>query len=375
MVIKTRTPMSWRQLAVIAVLMPMLTFCSGPTTSVATATPVPTPAADGAAAPVPAAVAAPAAVYINEILAHTDQPQVDSVELYNSSVTAVDLTGWCISDNDEEPDRFCIAAGAKAIVPAGGYVVYRQMNGELPFGFSESGEDVYLYAPAAGGLQQIDEAVFGVSPNGVSLGRYVTSAGLVDFPLQSQVTLGAANAGPLVPAVVISEIMYQPDKGPEYLVLTNRSDAPFPLYDPVRPQNRWQVTGIGNNNGEYLLPAQTILQAGESIVLTADPAAFTATYPTRGLRVLGPFSGKLDNDGERIALQAPQPPETNGSVAYADMDVVAYGVTGPWPAAGATGQPLVRFDLRAYGNDPTNWRVGSATGTLTPMLMLPLVSR
>jgi len=203
----------------------------------------------------------------------------------------------------------------------------------------------------------------------------VTSTGAVDFPLQKAVTLGAANAGPLVPAVVISEIMYQPSQGPEYLVLTNRSDAAFPLYDPAQPQNRWQVLGIGNNNGEFVLPAQTVLQPGESVVLTADPPAFVAAYPARSVRVFGPFSGKLDNSGERIILRAPQPPETDLSVAYADMDVVDYGVSAPWPAGGAAGQPLVRIDLAVYGNDPANWQAGTAAGTVEPMLMLPLVVR
>lgn len=376
---KRSAQIGWRQLMAVGMLTPLLAFCSGPRTSAATATaqpPAPTePARSAANAAVATAAAQPAAIYINEVLAHTDEPQVDSLELYNPDDAAVDLTGWCISDDEKEPDRFCIPAGPKATIPAGGYVVYAHVDGELPFGFSEFGEDVYLYAPGAAGLQQVDAVQFGVSPNGVSLGRYVTSIGAVDFPLQKEVTLGAANAGPLIPAVVISEIMYQPAQGPEYLVLTNRSSAAFPLYDPAQPQNRWQVLGIGNNNGEYVLPAQTILQPGESVVLTADPQAFTATYPARSVRIFGPFSGKLDNSGERIILQAPQPPETNGDVAYADMDVVDYGAAAPWPAAGAANQPLVRIDLGGYGNDPANWQARTAAGTVNPVLMLPLVVR
>ena len=54
-----------------------------------------------------------------------------------------------------------------------------------------------------------------------------------DFPLQSKLTLAAPNAGPFVPPVVISEIAYDPAQGPEYLVLTNRSDQVVPLYDPA----------------------------------------------------------------------------------------------------------------------------------------------
>jgi hypothetical protein len=364
---KTRT--GWWQLMAVGLLMPVLSFCSdGPGVAPAAAT-----AADVGPGSTAAPAAAPAAaiVYINEVLAHTDEPQVDSVELFNPGAAPVDLAGWCLSDDEDKPDKFCIS---RATIPSGGYRVYTAAD--FSFGLSEFGESLYLYAPAAGDLQQVDQAEFGVSPNGVSLGRYATSTGAVDFPLQSALSLGAANSGPFVPAVVIGEIMYQPAQGPEYLVLTNRSSQPAPLYDKSYPQNRWRVAGIGNNNGEYVLPPQITLQAGESVVLTTDPAAFAATYPARTLRIFGPFSGKLDNGGERVALQAPQPPEADGDVAFVDVDVVRYGVGSPWPAAGASGKPLLRINPQGYGNDAANWRIGGdATVAFKPTLMLPFVMR
>jgi hypothetical protein len=366
---KHKTEIGWRQVAAAGLLMPLLAFCAGPGAAPAAATTIAVGATDTAGAD----AAGANTIYINEILAHTDEPQIDTVELYNAGATPVDLTGWCLSDDQDEPKQFCVAQQEpRVLLPAGGFQVYTA--NDFPFRLSEFGETLYLYAPGPGGLQQTDAVKFGVSPNGVSLGRYVTSSGSVDFPLQRTLTLGAANAGPLIPAAVISELMYQPAQEPEYLVITNRSNQPFPLYDPDNPSKSWQVMGIGNNNGAYVLPAQLMLQAGESIVLSADPAAFLAAHPDSSRRVFGPYAGKLDNDGERIALQAPQPPETNGDVAYADMDVVKYGVAAPWPAAGAANQPLVRIDLGGYGNEPGNWRAG-AGAELNRVLMLPLVTR
>lgn len=350
----------WRQTVAAMALMPLLAFCSsGPGATPATA-----------AAQVQT-ISGPATIYINEVLAHTDEPQVDSVELYNPNAAPVDLTGWCLSDDADQRDKFCINEPTR--IAAGGYLIYTARD--FLFGLSEFGEKLYLSAPETTGLQQIDRVEFGVSPNGVSLGRYVTSTGAVTFPLQSKSTLGAANAGPLVPPVVISAIMPQPAQGPEYLLLTNRTQQPFALYDPAHPENHWQITGIGNNNGEYTLPAQVELQAGETIVITADPPAFAATYPAFNLRVFGPFPGKLNNDGERIVLQAPQPPETDNTVSYADMDVIEYGASAPWPAAGAKGKPLVRINLATYGDDPANWRAGAQALTLPPTMMLPLIAR
>lgn len=360
----------WRQLAAALLLTPLLAFCgSGPESAAATAAaqenrPEETTVSN-------ASSSAPATIVINEVLAHTDEPQVDAIELYNPTPTPVDLVDWCLSDAQDQPDKFCFKKST--VIPAGGYLFYTA--NDFSFGLSEFGEDIYLYAPSGAGRQQIDHVAFGVSPNGVSMGRYVNSTGAVHFPLQSQVTLGAANSGPLLSGAVISELMVQPAQGPEYLVIRNTGNQLVPLYDPAQLRNRWQIAGIGNNNGDYKLPEPITLQPGESIVLSADPAAFAATYPQSRLRVFGPFPGKLDNEGERIALQAPQPPETNGDVAYADLDVVEYGQAAPWPVGIGEGKPLLRIDLRGYGNDPSNWWTGVDTTTLQPVLMLPYLVR
>ncbi|MFN8465575.1 MAG: lamin tail domain-containing protein [Caldilineaceae bacterium] len=350
-------------------IMPLLSFCSSGDMAAPKA--VATPLAS--AAPV---VAGPPVIYINEVLAHTDEPQVDTLELYNPGASGVDLTGWCISDNKDDVRKYCVPAPSgnaqQPVIKADGYFLLT--SAELGFAFSEFGEEIILSAPDNGVLKLIDRVEFGVSPNGVSLGRYVTSTGQVDFPLQSKLTLGAPNAGPLVPPVVISEIAYHPIKGPEYLVLTNSSAQVVPLFDPAVAADSWQVAGIGDNGGPFVLPLQTSLQPHESVVLTADPAGFHATYPILQQRVFGPFDGKLNNDGERIVLQAPQPPELNGDVAFADMDVIDYGVSAPWPVVDS-GQPLVRRDLHQYGNDPANWRAAPSGLQALSLLVLPLIRR
>lgn len=351
-------------------IMPLVSFCSSGDISAPTA--VATPHASTTLV-----VTGPAEIYLNEILAHTDDPQVDTLELYNPGTSAVDLTGWCISDDKDDVRKFCVPApvgnAPQPLIGANGY--YLLTSADLGFAFSEFGEELLLSAPDSGGLKLIDHVKFGVSPNGVSLGRYVISTGTADFPLQSKLTLGAPNAGPLVPPAVISEIAYHPSIGPEYLVLTNSSAQIVPLYDPVVPANSWQVTGIGDNGGPFVLPFQTALQPYESIVLTADPAGFRAAYPALQQRVFGPFGGKLNNDGERIVLQAPQPPELDGFVSYADMDVVDYGVSAPWPVIDSSGQALVRRDLHQYGNDPANWRAAPSGLRALSLVLLPLVRR
>ena len=93
-------------------IMPLLSFCSSGDMAAPTAVATP----HVSAAPV---VTGPAAIYINEILAHTDEPQVDTLELYNASAAAVDLTGWCISDDKDDVRKYCVPAPAGGAPPAG----------------------------------------------------------------------------------------------------------------------------------------------------------------------------------------------------------------------------------------------------------------
>jgi hypothetical protein len=60
-------------------------------------------------------------VQLSEILAHTDLPQRDAVELFNPGNATVDVGGWFLSDDRDEPRKFRIADGTR--IPAGGYWV------------------------------------------------------------------------------------------------------------------------------------------------------------------------------------------------------------------------------------------------------------
>jgi hypothetical protein len=92
-------------------------------------------------------------------------------------------------------------------------------------------------------------------------------------------------------------------------------------------------------------------------------AAFRSRYavPT-SVPVYGPYSGKLDNAGERLELLKPDPPSETGSpgdafVPLVLVDKVDYSDAPPWPADGVDGGglSLQRRNAAAYGNDPTNW--------------------
>lgn len=330
----------------------------------------------------------PPPVVINEVLAHTDPPFEDAIELFNPSEQPIDLSGWFLTDTPDEPARFEIPPGT-VIGPRGFRVFYEIQfntnNLRTPFSLSSVyGDETLLVKPdAAGNPEQfVDHVTFGPSLNGVPFGRW-PDGGTVWTRLQHQTlgtTLqrtdpgsllelfrmgqGAPNAPPLVGPVVITAIMYHPPpEWDEFLELRNLSSDPVPLFDPLNPENTWQfVNGI-----QFAFPPDVTLAPGERILVCGvDPALLRRPpgWPA-DTRVFGPWTGSLDNAGELIELAQPDAPETRppniGYVPYPVVEDVRYDNQSPWPeSADGQGAWLVRVDPTAYGSDPANWRASDA---------------
>jgi hypothetical protein len=329
-------------------------------------------------------------VRVNEVLAHTDLPLVDTVELWNAGPAAADVSGWLLSDKFDQPARFRILTNA--VIPAGQYVCFDSANLHPTttngFLLSELGDALYLFSADAntnltGYVHGFD---FGASENGVSFGRYVTSVGEEHFVAQTAFTLGTNNAGPRVGPVVINEIMFWPpsvystnnNNRDEFIELHNVTGTPVPLYDPQTTNqlglstNTWKVTG----GVEFELPASVTLPAQGFLLLVGfDPvlqpgelAAFRSRYGLdASTTILGPYRGQLENTGEHVKLLKPgqpEPPESlrPGFVPDILVDAVHYLNLSPWPTnASASSNSLQRIAATRYGNDPINWQAASPT--------------
>jgi len=77
--------------------------------------------------------------------------------------------------------------------------------------------------------------------------------------------------------------------------------------------------------------------------------------------IFGPFGGALQDSGERLKLERPDVPDTNG-FGYIVVDEVRYNDKAPWPpGADGSGPSLQRLTISAYGDDPNNWTAAGAT--------------
>ena len=129
-------------------------------------------------------------------------------------------------------------------------------------------------------------------------------------------------AAPPAAGLVVSEVMYHPagqGAAIEFIELYNER-AVFE-----------DLSGFAFTNGiEYEFGPGTILGAKEYLVVAADPNALEAAYQISG--VYGPFSGRLNNDGERVEFS-----NTNGEIIIS----FRYDDESPWPASpdGALADP------------------------------------
>jgi hypothetical protein len=297
-------------------------------------------------------------VVINEVLSSSTEPLRDTIELFNTTTSAVSVGGWYLTDDPAYPWKYSIPAGTT--IGPGEYLVLDegQFNPTpgigASFSLSSLGDDVYLFSSSApGSLSGYSHGFsFGAAQDGVSFGRYINSVGDEQFPLQISRTFGMANSGARTGPIVISEIHYHPrGAADEFIELLNPTDTAVPLFDPAHPTNTWRLGGAA-----YSFPASFTFSPFSIVLLVADnPTAFRARFNVSPAVNILQYAGALQDSGENIALEAPDSPTTNG-VPYYAIDVVRFNDRKPWPlAADGAGASLQRRNVFSYANDPINW--------------------
>ena len=286
-------------------------------------------------------------VVINEYLAHTDLPQVDYVELFNTDTVPVDVSGAWLSD-EAGTNKYRIADGT--MIPSRGFLSFDET--ELGFALSAAGEQIYLVN--SNQTRVIDAVAFRGQANGVPEGRYPDGA--PDFHRLSMVTEGSVNGAPLLSTVVINEIMYHPisdSKNDEYIELYNRSAGAVDL-------SGWRLQG----GIFYEFPSNTVIAGHGYLVVAENQTNLVTKYTQLNVsNTYGNYEGSLANEGERIALSMPDDLiSTNDigvvttNVFYIPVDEVTYvdgGRWGQWSDGG--GSSLELIDPDADNRQPASW--------------------
>ncbi|MBN2474999.1 MAG: lamin tail domain-containing protein [Pirellulales bacterium] len=325
-------------------------------------------------------------VVINEVLTHTDDPLTDAIELHNTTGAAIDIGGWYLSDSATGYDKFQIPAGT--VIPAGGYVFFTEADfnptpldpGPNDFALDGAhGDDVWLLeADATGRLRRfVDRVEFGAAANGESFGRWPDGSGDL-YPMVAR-TFGSPNYqdnGPRVGPVVFSEIQFDPDvpngDDLEFVEIYNDAGAAVDLTD-------WRIRG----GIDFDFAVGSVLAVRSALVVVPfdpdDPgnasrlSAFRAHYGIdETVLLVGGYSNRLSDTGERIVLQRPDqpPPDEPDFVPRLVEDEVTYD--GAWYAEPDGGWDihgsLSRLAAKGWGDDPSSWTSTTPTPGTAPLL-------
>jgi hypothetical protein len=311
----------------------------------------------------------PGSVVINEILSNSVWPEKDTIELLNTAVTNVDISGWFLTDDPIFPQKFRIP-NQPPLAP-GEFAVFTEDDFNptpglgTSFSLSSFGDEVYVFsADASAQLTGYSHGFgFGASAENMTLGRYINSVGEELFPALKFRTFGepvvggekygATNSVPFVGPFIINEIMYHPESGGDEFVELKA----------VGDNGGGDLIGMRLNGIGFTFSNSVTLSSNETLLLVAtNPADFRTKYGVPAeIQILGPYTGSLQDSGEKLELQRPDPPTTNG-IPWITIDEVRYNDRAPWPvAADGSGPSLQRIVTRDYANDPTNWVAAAAT--------------
>ena len=292
-------------------------------------------------------------VVVNEVLTHADAPQVDAIELLNTTGAPINIGGWYLSDTSDNYKKYRIPTGTT--IGAGQYLVIDETafnpavpsGGNVPFGLSGSqDDDVWLLsADSNGNLLDFENHVNLVAAaDNVSFGRWPNATGDL-YPMKS-VTLGTTNSGPLIGPVVISEVMYSPpgnNSDLQFVELTNVTSQTVPLsniFAGVGAQP-WRIDGLGFSFpiGTTLAPRASMVVVDFDPTLAANSGKLAAFRSAFGIgsdvQIVGGWMGTLDRPSDDLKLMRPDaPPADNPTlVPYVLVDEVNYASSTPWTSA------------------------------------------
>ena len=150
--------------------------------------------------------------------------------------------------------------------------------------------------------QLIDAVIYGVQAEDFSQVRNVSGVDEIEFSriptpgINSPTESVYVNLTTILDSLRVTEIMYNPPGGAdfEYIALENIGGSPINL------------AGVRLLNAVSFVFPELILSAGQQVLVVKNLAAFEGRYGM-DLNVAGEYSGKLDNAGETLRLELPEP--------------------------------------------------------------------
>lgn len=187
-------------------------------------------------------------VVINEVMAANTTTKTDPsgdfddwIELYNNSDQSIDLTGWYLSDNGNDLQKWAFPAGTS--IPAKSYlIVWADEDGSQPglhanFKLSANGETIYLVSPDNTAVQEVS---FSSQPDDMGYARVPNGTGsfVVQDPTHEANNSTVSSVSPEVVQATL-KIFPNPNPGRFTLAMEGSLDLPSAVYN-AQGQLVWQ---------------------------------------------------------------------------------------------------------------------------------------
>ncbi|MBI4585945.1 MAG: lamin tail domain-containing protein [Planctomycetes bacterium] len=291
-------------------------------------------------------------VRLNEVYAYLgSSPRERFVELANVSSQPLDISGFFLTDDPGQLEKFMIPDGT--VLSPRGWMVFSEEATGLHLDLSR----VKVFLGAADGKTIADAAIFKNSKTAGSspLSHVRSPDGGGTWRITPIITPGAANQVAVEQDIVLNEIMYDspasPERG-EFIELYNRGSRAISLAG-------WKIVEGFN----FSFPASTWIKPGEYLVVARDPQFIRDTYQLPAEQVLGPGQeaesldrfGRLSNDGEDVRAVD----ELGNTVIE-----VRYSSGGEWTElADGGGSSLELLDPWQDASFPSAWQASDQTQT------------
>lgn len=302
----------------------------------------------------------------------------DWLEIHNYGDTPIDLGGFYLTDDLDDPTQSRIPAGYPELttVPGNGYLLIwadsDPEQGPLHLDLrlnGKGGEDIGLFAQDDTGLVLIDGLSFSRLDRDQSQGRLPDGSNhweTFELDGDNPPTPGQSNStGAPDHMVIINEIMYHPlgeDDRDEWVELYNRGKQVVNLQG-------WRFT-----KGISYVFEEVVLGPEGYLIVAAQVDRFLALHPDVAAPVVGGWEGKLSNKGETIKLVNAHNTRVD-TVYYHDEGVWAERLLGPldhthrgwvWHNGhDGEGESLELINPELSGENGQNWGA-SLTGKGTP---------
>ena len=265
--------------------------------------------------------------------------------LKNRETEAVDVSGWSITGAVEMTFK------GGTVIPAGAGDAASNYIGLLHIAKDVSSFRSRGYGPSGGAYRFIQGGYDGqLSARGETIELRDSEGNLID-------TLSfAGDATPAQQALRVTEINYHPTDptASELTALIGVTADDFEWIELVNTgSSSLDLAGAAFTEGiDYTFSAGATLAAGQRLILVKNLAAFTLRYGSVS-NVVGPYSGQLNNGGERLQIT-----DITGE------NILDFSWNDNWyPPSDGGGRTLVirdpEIEFNAFG-EPSSWGISSA---------------